>query len=165
MPSRSGPITYDRLQTFKRLRKPGEAQLYTSANTESWPNFWSRLPQAAVADHQRVAVEQDRRGLRCIFSVNPEFPIAHAGMGMTLRDLERFGLTFTASGQSANEPAVPPAFFKALLEKSVPTCKPATSRLGSATPRISETASAARAAVERRRKLALPHSTLCCIAQ
>jgi hypothetical protein len=26
--------TYDFLQTFKRLRKPVEAQLYTSANTE-----------------------------------------------------------------------------------------------------------------------------------
>ena len=36
--------TYDLLQTFKRLRKPGEAQLYTSANTESWPNFWSTSP-------------------------------------------------------------------------------------------------------------------------
>ena len=126
----------------------------------------ARHRQTAAADHQRVAVQQDRRGLRCIFSVNPKsFPIAHAGMGMTLRDLARFGLLFTASGQSANEPAVPPAFLKALLEKSVPTCKPATSRHGSATPRISGTASAARAAVERLRKLALPHSTLCCIAQ
>src|SRR5664279_5769540 len=40
--------------------------------------------------------------------------------GMTLRDLARFGLLFTASGQSANEPAVPPAFLKALLEKGRP---------------------------------------------
>ncbi len=84
---------------------------------------------------------------------------------MTLRDLARFGLLFTTLEQSANEPAVSPAFLKALLEKSIPICKPATSRHGAATPRISGTASAARAAVERLRELALPHSTLCCIAQ
>src|SRR5271156_5704715 len=87
-----------------------------------------------------------------------------AGPCRTPNPVARFGLLFTASGQSANEPAVPPAFLKALLEKSVPTCKPATSQHGSVTPRISGTAPAARAAIERLSTLAL-HWTLCCIAQ
>ena len=114
--------TYDFLQTFKRLRKPGEAQLYTSANTEVLAELLEHvtgkpLPQIiSELLWSRIGADND-----AYFLLNPKsFPIAHGGMGMTLRDLARFGLLFTASGQSANEPAVPPAFLKALLEKGRP---------------------------------------------
>jgi CubicO group peptidase (beta-lactamase class C family) len=114
--------TYDFLKTFKRLRKAGEAQLYTSANTEVLSDLLERvtgkpLPQIiSEMLWSKTSAEND-----AYFLLNPKgFPIAHAGMGMTLRDLARFGLLFTASGQSASVPAVPAAFMKNLLEKKRP---------------------------------------------
>lgn len=111
--------TYDFLKTFRRVRKAGEAQLYTSANTEVLSALLERvtgkpLPQIiAEMLWSKMGAEND-----AYFLLNPKgFPIAHAGMGMTLRDLARFGLLFTISGQSVNVPAIPAAFMKTLLEK------------------------------------------------
>jgi len=111
--------TYDFLKTFKRVRKAGEAQRYTSANTEVLSDLLERvtgkpLPQIiGEMLWSKISAENDG-----YFLLNPKgFPIAHAGMGMTLHDLARFGLLFTASGQSVNVPAIPAAFMKNLLEK------------------------------------------------
>ena len=111
--------TYDFLKTFKRIGKAGEAQRYTSANTEVLSFLLERLtgmPLPQIIGEMlwsKVGAEND-----AYFLLNPKgFPIAHAGMGMTLRDLARFGQLFTASGQSVNVPAIPAAFIKNLLEK------------------------------------------------
>ncbi len=111
--------TYDFLASFKRLRKPGEAQLYTSANTEVLAELLEQVTGKSLPEligdllWSKIGADHD-----AYFLVNPKgFPIAHAGMGMTLRDLARFGLLFTPTGQSANNPAVPSAFLKALLAK------------------------------------------------
>jgi CubicO group peptidase (beta-lactamase class C family) len=113
---------YAYLATLKRLRKAGEAQLYTSANTEVLAELLEQitgkpLPQiVSEMFWSKMGADND-----AYFLVNSKgYPIAHAGMGMTLRDLARFGLLFTATGQSASSPAVPPAFLKALLEKKRP---------------------------------------------
>ena len=111
--------TYDFLASFKRLRKPGEAQLYTSANTEVLAELLEHvtgtpLPQLV----SELLWSKTGAGNDAYFLLNPKgYPIAHGGIGMTLRDLARFGLLFTPTGQSANNPAVPPVFLKALLEK------------------------------------------------
>jgi CubicO group peptidase (beta-lactamase class C family) len=114
--------TYDFLKSYKRLRKAGEAQLYTSSNTEVLAELLEQMtgkPLPQIIGEMlwsHIGADND-----AYFLLNPKgFPIAHAGIGMTLRDLARFGLLFTSSGQSANPPAVPPAFVKALLEKSRP---------------------------------------------
>jgi CubicO group peptidase (beta-lactamase class C family) len=111
--------TYEFLASFKRLRKAGEAQLYTSANTEVLADLLEHvtgkpLPQLiSEMLWSKTGADND-----AYFLLNPKgYPIAHAGMGTTLRDLARFGLLFTPAGQSANSPAVPPAFIKALLDK------------------------------------------------
>lgn len=111
--------TYDFLQTFKRVRKPGEAQLYTSANTEVLSDLLERVTGKPLSQiigdmfWSKIGAEND-----AYFLLNPKgFPIAHAGMAMTLRDLARFGLLFTASGQSANVPAIPATFMNNLIEK------------------------------------------------
>jgi CubicO group peptidase (beta-lactamase class C family) len=111
--------TYDFLASFKRLRKAGEAQLYTSANTEVLADLLEHvtgkpLPQLiSELLWSKTGADND-----AYFLLNPKgFPIAHGGMGMTLRDLGRFGLLFTPTGQSSSNPAIPPSFLKALLEK------------------------------------------------
>ena len=114
--------TYEFLKTFHRVRKAGEAQRYTSANTELLSALLERvtgktLPQIlGEMFWSKISAEND-----AYFLLNPKgFPIAHAGMGTTLRDLARFGLLFTPSGQSVDDPAIPPAFLKNLLEKKRP---------------------------------------------
>jgi CubicO group peptidase (beta-lactamase class C family) len=110
--------TYDFLKTFKRVRNAGEAQRYTSANTEVLSDVLERvtgkpLPQIlGEMFWSKAGAEND-----AYFLLNSKgIRIAHAGMGMTLHDLARFGLLFTASGQSASVPAIPAAFMKNLLE-------------------------------------------------
>jgi CubicO group peptidase (beta-lactamase class C family) len=111
--------TYDFLKTLKRVAKAGEAQRYTSVNTEVLSDLLERvtgepLPQIiGEMLWSKIGAEND-----AYFLLNPKgFPIAHGGMGMTLHDLARFGLLFTGSGQSLNAPAIPAAFIKNLLEK------------------------------------------------
>ena len=111
--------TYDFLKTFKRVSKAGEAQRYTSANTEVLSDLLEHvtgkpLPQIiGEMLWSKIGAEND-----AYFLLNPKgFPIAHAGMGMTLHDLARFGMLFTSSGQSVNVPVIPAAFMKDLLEK------------------------------------------------
>jgi CubicO group peptidase (beta-lactamase class C family) len=111
--------TYNFLNTFRRVGKAGEAQRYTSANTEVLSDLLERVtgePLPQIIGEMlwtEISAEND-----AYFLLNPKgFPIAHGGMGMTLHDLARFGLLFTASGQSANVQAIPASFLKNLLEK------------------------------------------------
>ena len=151
----------------ERLRKPGEAQLYTSANTESWPNFWSTSPaNRCRRSSASCCGARSARTKMHIFGEPKEFPHRPCRDGDDAARSRTVWFAVHRLGTIGKRAStVPPAFLKGLLEKSVPTCKPTTSRHGSATPRISGRASAARVAVERLRKLALPHSTLCCIAR
>jgi hypothetical protein len=70
------------------------------------------------------------------------FPVAHAGMVLTLRDLARFGLFFTPSGGADPGGGVPRGFLRRLLEPRRPALSAATIRHGLATRATSGTSSA-----------------------
>lgn len=114
--------TYEFLTTFKRVRHPGEARVYTSANTEVLAALLERVTGKPLADvisdgiWSKIGAEHDAHLL-----INSKgYPIAHAGMVMTLRDLARFGLFFTASNASDNRAGVPPAYLARLLKPRTP---------------------------------------------
>jgi CubicO group peptidase (beta-lactamase class C family) len=87
------------LGTIKRVRKPGESWAYTSSNTavlgevmeratgKSLSNVISELIWSKMGAEHDALLLQNERG----------YPVAHAGMVATLRDLARFGLLFTKS--------------------------------------------------------------------
>ena len=85
------------LGTLKRERKPGETWAYTSSNTSVLGEVISRVTGKSLADTisdliwSRIGAEYD-----ALLAENERgFPVAHAGMAATLRDLARFGLLFT----------------------------------------------------------------------
>jgi CubicO group peptidase (beta-lactamase class C family) len=117
---RSGEV-YDFVRTFKRIGKPGEVQAYNSSNTVVLADLIERLtgkPLAQVISEliwTRIGAENDAYLL-----LNAKgYPLAHAGMVMTLRDLARFGLFFTPSGAS-NPGSVPAGFLRRLLAPRQP---------------------------------------------
>jgi CubicO group peptidase (beta-lactamase class C family) len=91
------------LGTIKRVRKPGETWAYTSSNTavlaevmervtgKSLSNVISELIWSKIGGEHDALLLQNERG----------YPVAHAGMVATLRDLARFGLLFTKSAGPA----------------------------------------------------------------
>ena len=91
------------LGTLKRVRRPGEAWAYTSSNTavlgeviervtgQSLSNMISELIWRRMGAEHDALLLQNERG----------YPIAHAGMVATLRDVARFGLLFTKSAGPA----------------------------------------------------------------
>ncbi len=91
--------TYDLLRIFRRVRKPGEQFVYTSANTILLADLIERIAGLRLVDvidsdiWRRMGAEHD--GLLLVN--DKSIPIAHAGLVMTLRDLARFGLLFTPS--------------------------------------------------------------------
>jgi CubicO group peptidase (beta-lactamase class C family) len=85
------------LGTLKREHKPGETWAYTSSNTAVIAEAISRVTGKSLADAisellwSKIGAEHD-----ALLAENERgFPIAHAGMAATLRDLARFGLLFT----------------------------------------------------------------------
>ena len=89
------------LGTLKRERKPGKTWTYTSSNTSVLGEVISRVTGKSLADNisdliwKKMAAERDAQ-----LVVNErKFPEAGAGMSATLRDLARFGLLFTKSGE------------------------------------------------------------------
>ena len=85
------------LGTLKREHKPGETWAYTSSNTAVIAEAISRVTGKSLADAisellwSRIGAEHD-----ALLAENERgFPVAHAGMAATLRDLARFGLLFT----------------------------------------------------------------------
>ena len=85
------------LGTLKREHKPGETWAYTSSNTAVIAEAISRVTGKSLADAisellwSKIGAEHD-----ALLAENERgFPVAHAGMAATLRDLARFGLLFT----------------------------------------------------------------------
>jgi CubicO group peptidase (beta-lactamase class C family) len=85
------------LGALKRERKPGETWAYTSSNTAVIAEAISRVTGKSLADAisellwSKIGAEHD-----ALLAENERgFPVAHAGMAATLRDLARFGLLFT----------------------------------------------------------------------
>jgi CubicO group peptidase (beta-lactamase class C family) len=85
------------LGALKRERKPGETWAYTSSNTAVVAEAISRVTGKSLADAisqrlwSKIGAEHD-----ALLAENERgFPVAHAGMAATLRDLARFGLLFT----------------------------------------------------------------------
>jgi CubicO group peptidase (beta-lactamase class C family) len=114
--------TYAFVNSLKRVRKPGEVQTYTSANTEVLAELLERImdkPLCEVISDEiwsKVGAENDAHLL-----LNKKgFPIAHGGMVTTLRDLARFGLFFTPTGRAPRGQGVPSAFLQRLLDKERP---------------------------------------------
>jgi CubicO group peptidase (beta-lactamase class C family) len=85
------------LATFRREHAPGETWAYVSANTSVLGEVISRVTGqklAEVISHliwRHIGAEQDAQ----LAENKRGFPVAGGGMSMTLRDLARFGLTFT----------------------------------------------------------------------
>src|SRR6266568_667819 len=85
------------LGTLKREHKPGETWAYTSSNTAAIAEVISRVIGKSLADtisellRSKIGAEHD-----ALLAENERgFPVAHAGMAATLRDVARFGLLFT----------------------------------------------------------------------
>lgn len=108
--------TYGMLKTYRRLRNPGEQQAYTSANTLLLADVIEHVTGARLSDAidaeiwSKMGAEHDALLLVNVKGV----PIAHAGMITTLRDLARFGLLFTPSGNGI----LPAGFLNRLLPQA-----------------------------------------------
>jgi CubicO group peptidase (beta-lactamase class C family) len=91
------------LGTIQRVRKPGEAWAYTSSNTAVLGEVIERVTGQSLSNMigeliwRRMGAEHD--GL--LLQNERGYPIAHAGMVATLRDVARFGLLFTKSAGPA----------------------------------------------------------------
>jgi CubicO group peptidase (beta-lactamase class C family) len=87
------------LGTLKREQPPGKNWAYISSNTAVLAEVISRVTNKSLAENiseliwKRIGAEQDA----LIVQNENKFPVAHAGMCCTLRDLARFGLLFTKS--------------------------------------------------------------------
>jgi len=87
------------LRTLKREHKPGETWAYVSSNTAVLGEVIARVTGKSLADAvsdntwSKIGAEHDASWLEN----ERAFPIAHAGMMATLRDLARFELLFTKS--------------------------------------------------------------------
>jgi len=91
------------LGTLKRERAPGETWAYTSSNTAVIAEVISRVTGKPLADNiseliwSKIGAERDA----ILVENDKKFPVAHAGMASTLRDVARFGLLFTKSAGPA----------------------------------------------------------------
>lgn len=118
--ARSGE-TYALLKTFKRIRNPGEEQAYTSANTLMLAGLLERVTDKPLSElvsdlmWSKIGAENDAY----LVTNAKGYPVAHAGMVLTLRDLARFGLFFTPSG-NVNPGGAPTPFLRRLLEPRQP---------------------------------------------
>ncbi|HEY2102458.1 MAG TPA: serine hydrolase domain-containing protein [Chthoniobacterales bacterium] len=85
------------LGTLKRERTPGTTWAYASSNTAVIGEVISRVTGKPLADNIGELIWSKMGAESDAFLVENErkFPVAHAGMGSTLRDLARFGLLFT----------------------------------------------------------------------
>jgi CubicO group peptidase (beta-lactamase class C family) len=114
------------LGTIKRLRKPGEIWAYTSSNTavlaevmerttgKSLANVISELIWSKMGAEHDALLLQNERG----------YPVAHAGMVTTLRDLARFGLLFTKSAGPAQRGVVSEKILHRILQEGRPKVLP-----------------------------------------
>jgi CubicO group peptidase (beta-lactamase class C family) len=92
------------LTTIKRINAPGASWAYNSANTAILGEVVSRVSGKSLADAiselvwSRIGADHD-----ALLAQNEVgFPLAHAGIAATLRDVARFGLLFTRSRTGAS---------------------------------------------------------------
>jgi CubicO group peptidase (beta-lactamase class C family) len=110
--------TYSLLKTYKRIRKAGQVQAYTSANTIVLADLLEHLTNKPlsqiISDNvwSKIGAENDAY----LVMNSKGYPVAHAGMAMTMRDLARFGLFFTQTGKGSPGGGVPNTFLMRLLE-------------------------------------------------
>lgn len=89
------------LGTLKPEHRPGQTWAYTSSNTAILGEVISRVTGKSLADNiseliwSKIGAEHDA----LLVENEKKFPVAHAGLSCTLRDLARFGLLFTKSAR------------------------------------------------------------------
>ncbi len=110
------------LGTLKRVRKAGEAWAYTSSNTvvlgevierttgQSLANMISELIWRRMGAEHDALLLQNERG----------YPVAHAGMVATLRDVARFGLLFTKSAGPSQREIISDKILHRILKEGRP---------------------------------------------
>src|SRR5262249_22144991 len=97
------------LATIKRKLPPGTKWEYASSNTAVIAEVISRVTQRSLADvigeriWSRLGAEHDA----LLVQNERGYPVAHAGMAMTARDLARFGQLFLKSSTTARGAVVP----------------------------------------------------------
>jgi CubicO group peptidase (beta-lactamase class C family) len=96
------------LSGMKRLDLPGAKWAYNSTNTALLAEVVSRVSGKSLADAasdlvwSRIGADHD--ALLAENSVG--YPVAHAGLAATLRDVARFGLVFTKERTGGRDPVV-----------------------------------------------------------
>jgi CubicO group peptidase (beta-lactamase class C family) len=114
------------LGTIKRLRKPGETWAYTSSNTAVLAEVMERTTGKSLANviseliWSRMGAEHDA----LLLQNERGYPVAHAGMVTTLRDLARFGLLFTKSAGSAQRAIISEKILHRILQEGRPELLP-----------------------------------------
>jgi CubicO group peptidase (beta-lactamase class C family) len=120
-PARAGDL-FGMLRTIKRERKAGEKWAYTSSNTVVLGEVISRVTGRSLADvisdliWSRIGAEHD-----AVLAENERgYPVTHAGMSATLRDIARFGLAFTKNPPtgSGQERIISDAILKRIFGES-----------------------------------------------
>jgi CubicO group peptidase (beta-lactamase class C family) len=105
------------LGTLKRERTPGETWAYTSSNTAVIAEVISRVTGKPLADNvseliwSKIGAERDA----LLVENEKKFPVAHAGMASTLRDLARFGLLFTKNSGLAQHNVISEQIIKRIF--------------------------------------------------
>lgn len=111
-PSLSPPIRQGNLIGFlsgmKRANPPGAKWAYNSTNTALLGEVVARVSGKSLADAlsdlvwSRIGADHDA----LLVQNEVGYPLAHAGLAATLRDLARFGQVFTKERTSGHEPVV-----------------------------------------------------------
>jgi len=105
------------LGTLKRERAPGETWAYTSSNTAVIAEVISRVTGKTLADNiseliwNKIGAEHDA----LLVENEKKFPVAHAGMASTLRDLARFGLLFAKNPGPRQRNVIPEQIVKRIF--------------------------------------------------
>jgi len=112
--------TYAYVASLQRKEPPGQRFEYTSLNT--FILGWLVESVSGLPLHEALGSEIWRKmGAECdgLLAISPcGAPAAHAGLCATLRDVARFGLLFTPSGQQAIPTQVLPPGYGAAIQSN-----------------------------------------------
>ena len=96
------------LSGMKRVDSPGAKWVYNSTNTALLGEVVSRVSGKSLADAasdlvwSRIGADHDA----LLVENEVGYPVAHAGLAATLRDVARFGLVFTKERTGGRDPVV-----------------------------------------------------------
>jgi CubicO group peptidase (beta-lactamase class C family) len=96
------------LSGMKRVDPPGAKWVYNSTNTALLAEVVSRVSGKSLADAasdlvwSRIGADHDA----LLVENEVGYPVAHAGLAATLRDVARFGLVFTKERTGGRDPVV-----------------------------------------------------------